>query len=523
MHESFLLSAILKQISRNPECYENYIELGNYCDEIGNHNQAYLCYQNAVFFCQDKQKASSLKEHAKQYHEHHKLSISPLGIVIGTYNNLEYNKQCIESIRTYNLPDSYHIVIVDNASNDGTVEWLKEQPDLEVLYGDRQYGFPVAYNLGMKRLKDYSDILLLNNDTIVTQNALFCLRMTLYASDQTGAAGAMTNCVEAISYKDGDLNDPVQYLAYAKSRNIPSLDDGERHVILSGFAFVVRSKVIDEIGYLDEYFSPGYFEDNDYCCRILQAGYHLMRSPNARIFHYISKTFGTNRADMKELYYKNRRKFILKWKFVTVDADRDWPSLRRFLPSTENVPYSVLHIGSGLGEFLLNIKRLHPAISITGAESNPDVAEIASKHLPMIPFINERLIATKDDRFDFIFITDVMEHLRNPEVFIVALKGLLKENGQIILSVNNSMFYPSLVTLLSGGMPQKGLPLSQLLPLFTSNGFQADSVSGTSISFDENRPSCLKQIQSLFETIPSYEYSYQNYFIQLSLASETES
>lgn len=523
MDEALTLRTILELIKHDPQAYQNYMMLGACCDKNGNYNQAYLCYENAVFLCQDNEKISFLKEYMTEYHKSHTLSVTPLGIVIGTYNNLEYNKQCIESIRKNNLPDSYHIVVVDNNSNDGTVKWLADQPDLEVIYGDCQYGFPKAYNLGMKRLTAFSDILLLNNDTVTTPNALFCLRMTLYASDQTGAAGAMTNCMEAPFFKEKDLNNPDEYVEYARTRNIPILSAGEPKAFLSGFALAVKSKVIEKVGYLDEYFSPGYYEDNDYCYRILKAGYQLVASPHARIFHYISRTFGTKRADQKELYHINKKKFLLKWHFQSLDAGRDWSPLRRFLPRDAKEPLSILHIGCGLGSFLMHIRHRYPSFQVTGAESNPDIADITSRYLPLIPFTNERVETAENDRFDYIFITDTLEYLKETELFIINLKMLLKENGSLIVTVDNSLFFPSLAMFLSGETSKRGFPLSQLLPLFTSNGFQTDSITGTSITFDKQAQTSIHYLQSMFGHLPSSEYSYQNYFIKLSLASEESS
>ena len=203
-----------------------------------------------------------------------------------------------------------------------------------------------------------------------------------------------------------------------------------------------------------------------------------------------------------------------------MNADRDWPSLYGYLPNNSEEPLSVLHIGCGLGTFLLNVKYRHPTFSITGAESNPAIVKISSSYLPLVPFHNERIEGTEENRFDFIFITDTLEHLKIPELFIRNLKPLLKQNGHIILAVDNSLFFPSLATLLSGGMSKRGFPLSQLLPLFTSNGFHADSIVGTSISFDKKVETSIKYLQTMFRAIPTSEYYYQNYLIQFSLALE---
>ena len=101
-------------------------------------------------------------------------------IILLTYNKLEYTKICIESIRKFTPKGKYEIIVVDNNSNDGTLDWLKEQDDLKVIYNDYNAGFPKGCNQGIKISRGDS-ILLLNNDTVVTPNWLNVLDKTLYS------------------------------------------------------------------------------------------------------------------------------------------------------------------------------------------------------------------------------------------------------------------------------------------------------------------------------------------------------
>lgn len=103
-------------------------------------------------------------------------------IILLTYNQLDYTKLCIESIRKFTPKGQYEIIVVDNNSNDGTVEYLKAQEDLRVIYNDYNAGFPKGCNQGIEISKGES-ILLLNNDTIVTPNWLNNLDSVLYSSD----------------------------------------------------------------------------------------------------------------------------------------------------------------------------------------------------------------------------------------------------------------------------------------------------------------------------------------------------
>lgn len=97
-------------------------------------------------------------------------------IIILTYNKLEYTKKCIESIRKYTKDEEYEIIIVDNNSTDGTRSWIENQNDIKSILNKENVGFPAGCNMGIKISKKENDILLLNNDTIVTINWLSNLK-----------------------------------------------------------------------------------------------------------------------------------------------------------------------------------------------------------------------------------------------------------------------------------------------------------------------------------------------------------
>ena len=89
-------------------------------------------------------------------------------IIVLTYNQLEYTKQCLASLQKYTEKDSYELIVIDNASTDGTREWLQQQKNLKLLLNDENIGFPKGCNQGIALANSQNDILLLNNDTVVT-------------------------------------------------------------------------------------------------------------------------------------------------------------------------------------------------------------------------------------------------------------------------------------------------------------------------------------------------------------------
>ncbi len=90
-------------------------------------------------------------------------------IVIPNYNGIEYLKECLFSLKSQTFKD-FEIIVVDNCSTDGSPEYIKEHyPEIRLLKLDKNYGFSVAVNKGIKESRT-PYIILLNNDTVVHKN-----------------------------------------------------------------------------------------------------------------------------------------------------------------------------------------------------------------------------------------------------------------------------------------------------------------------------------------------------------------
>ena len=107
-------------------------------------------------------------------------------IIILTYNNLPLTKACLESIYHYTEKDTYEIIVVDNNSSDDTRTWLLEQTSLKLILNTENKGFPKGCNQGIQIANQENDILLLNNDTIVTENWLKNLKKCLDSNPKIG-------------------------------------------------------------------------------------------------------------------------------------------------------------------------------------------------------------------------------------------------------------------------------------------------------------------------------------------------
>ncbi len=262
-------------------------------------------------------------------------------IILVTYNQLNYTRQCIESLR-FRTDEPYELIVIDNASTDGTVDYFRAQADVVLISNSENRGFPAAVNQGLQ-VATGSQILLLNNDTILTTGWLRRLLDALLSDSRIGLVGPVSNSVS------GPQQVPVDY------RDLSSLDGfawewGRQHAgqqsdldRLVGFCLLIRRKVIDKIGLLDEQFGIGNFEDDDYCRRAREAGYRTVVAMDSFVHHFGSRTFAASGIDVATLLKSNERKYREKW---TASADDSVGVASRQSFRIEEAPGGGLLLGS---------------------------------------------------------------------------------------------------------------------------------------------------------------------------------
>ena len=235
-------------------------------------------------------------------------------IIILTYNEIKYTRQCIESIRIYTEP-SYELVLVDNGSSDGTREFLSSLDGARVILNDTNRGFAGGCNQGLS-VAGGENILLLNNDTVVTpfwlNNMLGCLR----SWPKIGLVGPCSNCVGSGNQVDANYTSIKEMIEFARKFNVPDSGKWRLHngYWLSGFCLLGRKTVFDQIGVFDERFKTGSWEDVDYSVRITSAGYELYVAGDVFIHHYGGRSFAGNNISPAAAMAENATLFENKWK-----------------------------------------------------------------------------------------------------------------------------------------------------------------------------------------------------------------
>ncbi|MHB0870964.1 MAG: glycosyltransferase family 2 protein [Chloroflexota bacterium] len=233
-------------------------------------------------------------------------------IVVVTYNRLEQTKLCLDSVVAH-TSEPHELIFVDNASSDDTVAYLRERfGDESVLTNDSNEGFLRAANRGIAAARgDY--ILLLNNDTTVTQGWLSALQRAAERSPDVGVVGGK------IVGPDGRVQVAGAYMAFDGSARMigqglpvdhPSLSEEREVCYVGGHCMLIRRRVLDAVGPLDESYGFGYHEDTDYCYRARAAGFRVVYTPGCVVRHEL---FGTPLPQRQKIIFQNQQRFLRKW------------------------------------------------------------------------------------------------------------------------------------------------------------------------------------------------------------------
>lgn len=233
-------------------------------------------------------------------------------IVIPTFNQLSLLMQCINSI-IENTNPAYEIIVVDNASTDGTSNYLQQlggQVRYRVLENNR--GFSGAINVGMMMAKGRM-ILLLNNDTLVTEKWLDNLLICLNSDERIGMVGPITNYISGDQRVDVPYEDIADMPRFARENNLSDAARWRWVDRLTGFCLLFRRELFDGIGYFDEGFEIGNFEDDDYNIRVRLLGKNLVIAQDAFIHHFGSVSMKVLGDQFFEVNNRNQLYFMDKW------------------------------------------------------------------------------------------------------------------------------------------------------------------------------------------------------------------
>ncbi|NNN05633.1 MAG: glycosyltransferase family 2 protein [Elusimicrobia bacterium] len=240
-----------------------------------------------------------------------KAKIGLTTIIVPCFNGLRYTLECLAAVARH-TPQPHEILVVDNGSSDGTADRVRRLSGVRLIRNKTNRGFAAAINQGMKAARGRY-LVWLNSDVIVTPGWLDGLIACADQAPWVAAVGPCTDVtvgpqrVPAPAFKnDRDL------LMFSQAWSLKNERQSEGVQRLTGFCLLLKREAIKQVGYLDERFGIGTYEEFDYCLRLRQAGYDLVVARDVFVRHYGHKSF-RNFAAMAEQARLNREVFLDKW------------------------------------------------------------------------------------------------------------------------------------------------------------------------------------------------------------------
>ncbi len=223
-----------------------------------------------------------------------------LSIIIVSWNVREDLLKCIRSIKKNRPSFSFEIIIIDNASTDGTIGMIQKHfSEIKLIINHDNRGFAAANNQGLK-ISQGEYILFLNPDTILHPKSLDILVEFMDTNEDVGACGpkllnadgSTQNSVRCFPSFRGALHrhTAFKFLGIFKGQykkwvmhdfnNDKQIDIDQ----VMGAALMIKKSIIEKVGIMDERFFM-YYEEVDLCYRIKQAGWRIIFKPEAVITH----------------------------------------------------------------------------------------------------------------------------------------------------------------------------------------------------------------------------------------------
>lgn len=223
--------------------------------------------------------------------------------------------------------DRNALIVADNGSEDGSVEWLKgSHPEVGIIELDKNYGFTGGYNRAFEHIKasgkQYDYYLLLNSDIEVTPGWVDSLVSFMESHRECGACAPKIRCYSAPEYFEhagaaGGFLDWC-YLPYCRGRvlskvekDLGQYDNSIQCFWASGAAFLIRSELWWQMGGLDELFFA-HMEEIDLCWRLQLGGWQIWSVSDSVVFHVGGGTLPNNSP--RKIYLNFRNNLLMMYK-----------------------------------------------------------------------------------------------------------------------------------------------------------------------------------------------------------------
>ncbi len=237
-----------------------------------------------------------------------------LSIIIVNFNTKELLQDCLQSVFKTAKGINFEVIVVDNGSSDGSNEIIREKfSQVRFIKNETNLGFAKANNMGIRQAQG-NYILLLNSDTIVSENTLkYLLDFAKINTDVGIVAPKLLNrdgSIQVSVRKPPTLLGAIQEYIFKQPGSFDSYEPRGKSFseveCVIGAAILVPKEVFSKVGLLDErYFM--YFEDLEFCRRLRRKGFKIYYLPNTTVIHLLGATGKKTGQPTNELLKKSSR------------------------------------------------------------------------------------------------------------------------------------------------------------------------------------------------------------------------
>lgn len=294
----------------------------------------------------------------------------PISILIPAYGAPAALRNCLASLAHF-APAECFIYVLDDATPDGSVRETCEQmatllPQLRYVGSDVHRGFVGACNWGCESVREpQSDVLLLHSDTEATAGFLEQMQAVLYLHERHGVVSPRSNNATVFSV-------PLQEAAFDAADSSTVWKQVShllpRYQIMptaASFCMLIKAEILDRFGLFDDAYSPGFYEEDDFVCRINRCGYSAVAANWAYVFHHRASPSGSRQANLRELHrdvllyrYPEYEQKLVDYERMKRDPLERFAAL--FRPHRPRILYDLFHLTAahtGTSDLGLNLLR----------------------------------------------------------------------------------------------------------------------------------------------------------------------
>ena len=228
-------------------------------------------------------------------------------IIIPVYNAVDETKMCIDSVLKHTDMLRHEVIVMNDCSPDPKVKEMLVNYDgvrgLNIVHNEKNLGYTFNVNKGID-IAGSNDVLLLNSDTVVTDDWLRNIQVAAYAGFDIGTVTAVSNNAGAFSVPKAGTNAIPDELNLEEMASIVSKEHDLEYMDVptgNGFCFYIKRELLDQIGMFDEELFPrGYGEENDFCMRAIRSGWRNIVDFKTYVYHVRTASFKEEKQSLIE-------------------------------------------------------------------------------------------------------------------------------------------------------------------------------------------------------------------------------